>query len=168
MGRLEPMAGGGALQAKQPARTRGGASNTPLRDRVAEQPRLDVQPVAPDAALGALTFGEFVKAVLARNGNKNFTTGHNDGPNAYTTLEGQQIGFDIGNGIVIRPMPQKLVDGDFLSSDVPGRITIRGYRNGETLVLDDTHPAAPVYSFRHDLRYNKFDNERLRDPMMKP
>jgi hypothetical protein len=110
-----------------------------------------------------LTFPQFVSAVMGRNGLKIFTTGANQGPNAYTTLAGVQVAFQVNQGVILNSPNQGLVSGNFVFSDVPGRIVIRNSRIGEELTLDDTNPAAPVRTFRAGLPKTVFNpNERER------
>src|SRR5258708_4683474 len=84
-----------------------------------EAPPSRPSPIPPNPASGTLTFSEFTEAVMARNGNKNFSIGTNDGPNAYTTLAGAQIGFQVNPGIILGRPAQGLPAAAFLFTPTP-------------------------------------------------
>jgi hypothetical protein len=115
---------------------------------------------AAETSTEILTFPEFIKAVLQRNGTKQFSTGVNTGANSYQTLDGSQIAFQIGpNSLILNQSPATLVSGTFMSSDIPGRITIKNDRTGQELVLDDSVSAAPVRTVRAGLPTLQFQKK---------
>ncbi len=120
--------------------------------------------VQPPSSTVNLTFPEFVAAVWQRNGAKPFSTGTNAGANSYRMLDGSLVSFQVGpdRSVILNQPATSLVSGDSMSSDIPGRITIKNNRLGEELVLDDSRSVAPVRTFRTGLPTNQIQQkERL-------
>jgi hypothetical protein len=120
----------------------------PRRTRLQADPSLSGAPSAPfsaPATAETLTFEAFIDGVVARNGHTAFVVdGPNQGPQSYVMTDGTAVPFQIGpESRILTPPSTALVTGDFMTSDAPGRITINNSRLGETLILDDSNPAAP-------------------------